>query len=148
VDDVEKRKFFTLPGFEFRPLGRPVRSQSLYRLSYPGSLRPRRPYENTHRHLMSFRADSDLQGYTVKCDAVLSGKYLLTFLKNLQSREPEIRDSEYLRKFGVYPPNLDATPCDTVEVCLLFTCSCFLLRLFFDSEDGGNIFLRNIDEFL
>jgi hypothetical protein len=37
LDDVEKRKFFTLPGLELRPLGRPVRSQSLYRLSYPGS---------------------------------------------------------------------------------------------------------------
>jgi hypothetical protein len=36
LDDVEKRKIFTLPGFELRPLGRPARSQSLYRLSYPG----------------------------------------------------------------------------------------------------------------
>jgi hypothetical protein len=38
VGDVERRKIFLLPGFEFRPLGRPARSQSLYRLSYPGSL--------------------------------------------------------------------------------------------------------------
>jgi hypothetical protein len=38
LDDVEKRKFFMLPGLEFRPLARPARSQSLYRLSYPGSL--------------------------------------------------------------------------------------------------------------
>jgi hypothetical protein len=37
VDDVEKREFFTLPGLELGPLGRPARSQSLYRLSYPGS---------------------------------------------------------------------------------------------------------------
>jgi hypothetical protein len=37
-DDVEKRKFLTLPGLELRPLGRPVRIQSLYRLCYPGSL--------------------------------------------------------------------------------------------------------------
>jgi hypothetical protein len=35
--DVEKRKFLILPGFELRHLGRPARSQSLYRLSYPGS---------------------------------------------------------------------------------------------------------------
>jgi hypothetical protein len=35
--DVEKRKFLTLPGLELRPLGRPARSQSLYRLSHPGS---------------------------------------------------------------------------------------------------------------
>jgi hypothetical protein len=37
LDDVEKRKFLTLPVLELRPLGRPARSQSLYRLSYPGS---------------------------------------------------------------------------------------------------------------
>jgi hypothetical protein len=36
---VEKRKFLTLPGLELRPLSRPARSQSLYRLSYPGSTR-------------------------------------------------------------------------------------------------------------
>jgi hypothetical protein len=36
LDDVEKRKFLTLPGFELQPLGCPARSQSLYRLSYPG----------------------------------------------------------------------------------------------------------------
>jgi hypothetical protein len=38
LDDVEKRKFLTLPGLELRLLGRPARSQSLYRLLYPGSL--------------------------------------------------------------------------------------------------------------
>jgi hypothetical protein len=31
LDDVEKRKFFTLPGLELWPLGRPAHSQSLYR---------------------------------------------------------------------------------------------------------------------
>jgi hypothetical protein len=36
LDDVEKRKFFTLPRLELRPLGRPALSQSLYRLRYPG----------------------------------------------------------------------------------------------------------------
>jgi hypothetical protein len=38
LDDVEKRKFLNIPGLELRPLGRPARSQSLYRLRYPGSL--------------------------------------------------------------------------------------------------------------
>jgi hypothetical protein len=38
LDDLEKRKFLTLPGLELRPLGRPARTQSLYRLRYPGSL--------------------------------------------------------------------------------------------------------------
>jgi hypothetical protein len=37
LDDVEKRKFLTLLGLKLRPLGRPARSQSLYRLSYPSS---------------------------------------------------------------------------------------------------------------
>jgi hypothetical protein len=34
---MEKRKFLTLPGLEFWPVRRPARSQSLYRLRYPGS---------------------------------------------------------------------------------------------------------------
>jgi hypothetical protein len=38
LDDVEKRKFLTLQGLELRPLGRPARSQSLYRPRYPASL--------------------------------------------------------------------------------------------------------------
>jgi hypothetical protein len=37
VDDVEKKKLLTLPGLELRNLGHPARSQSLYRLRYPGS---------------------------------------------------------------------------------------------------------------
>jgi hypothetical protein len=36
VDDLEKT-FLTPPGLELRPLGRPARSYSLYRLRYPGS---------------------------------------------------------------------------------------------------------------
>jgi hypothetical protein len=41
LGDVEKRKFLTLLVLELRPPGRPARSQSLYRLSYPGSPRDR-----------------------------------------------------------------------------------------------------------
>jgi hypothetical protein len=37
LDNVEKRKFLTLPRLELRPLSRPAHSQSLYRLRYPGS---------------------------------------------------------------------------------------------------------------
>jgi hypothetical protein len=37
LDDVEKRKFLALPALEFRPFGRPGRSQSLYRLRYRDS---------------------------------------------------------------------------------------------------------------
>jgi hypothetical protein len=36
LDDVDEKKFLTLPGLELRTLGRPARSQSLYRLRYPG----------------------------------------------------------------------------------------------------------------
>jgi hypothetical protein len=34
LDDSEKRKFLTLTGLDLRPLGRPARSQLLYRLRY------------------------------------------------------------------------------------------------------------------
>jgi hypothetical protein len=37
LDYVEKRKFLILPGLELRHIGRLARSQSLYRLSHPGS---------------------------------------------------------------------------------------------------------------
>jgi hypothetical protein len=37
VDAVEKRTFLPVPGLELRPLGRPARSMSLYRLSYTAS---------------------------------------------------------------------------------------------------------------
>jgi hypothetical protein len=37
LDDVENLKFLALPGLGLRPLSRPARSQSLYRLSYPCS---------------------------------------------------------------------------------------------------------------
>jgi hypothetical protein len=36
LDDVKKRKFLTLPGLELRTPDRSARSQSLYRLRYPG----------------------------------------------------------------------------------------------------------------
>jgi hypothetical protein len=36
LDDVERRKFLALPELKPRPLCRPARSQSLYRLRYPG----------------------------------------------------------------------------------------------------------------
>jgi hypothetical protein len=42
------RKFLTLPGLELRPLGRPARSQSLYRLHYPGSSLSRKDIWKMH----------------------------------------------------------------------------------------------------
>jgi hypothetical protein len=43
LDEMEKRKFLTISGLELRPLGRTARSQSLYRLRYPGSRINKRP---------------------------------------------------------------------------------------------------------
>jgi hypothetical protein len=65
LDDVKKRKFLTLTGFELRPLGRPARSQSLYRLRYPGYLtlfcasvnNPRDAMHNETR----YEADEEIQ---------------------------------------------------------------------------------------
>jgi hypothetical protein len=37
LDNMEKRKFLTLPGLELQPLSRPAHSQLLYQLCYPGS---------------------------------------------------------------------------------------------------------------
>jgi hypothetical protein len=34
LDDMEKRKFLTIPGLELRTLGRPGCSHSIYRLNY------------------------------------------------------------------------------------------------------------------
>jgi hypothetical protein len=36
LHNLEKTKFLTLPGLKLRPLSRPARSQSLYRLHSPG----------------------------------------------------------------------------------------------------------------
>jgi hypothetical protein len=38
LDEMEKKQFLALPGLELRILGRPARSQSLYRQRYHGSL--------------------------------------------------------------------------------------------------------------
>jgi hypothetical protein len=55
LDDMEKWKFLTLPGFELRLLGSPARSQSLYRLGHRGSRK--QTNKNKFRGL-SLRADS------------------------------------------------------------------------------------------
>jgi hypothetical protein len=39
LHNVEKRKFLSLLGLELWPLGHPARSQSLYRLLYPGTIK-------------------------------------------------------------------------------------------------------------
>jgi hypothetical protein len=44
--DVKKEKFLTLSVLELQPLGRPSRSQSLYRLQYPSSFNMNQHVEN------------------------------------------------------------------------------------------------------
>jgi hypothetical protein len=54
LDDTKKRKFLSLPGLELRPLRRAARSQSLYRLSYPGSQLPfRRTYRSVRFEVLT-----------------------------------------------------------------------------------------------
>jgi hypothetical protein len=51
LDDVEKRKYLTLPGLELRLLGR---SQPLYGLRYPGS-----EYKRTEGIMEEMQAEED-----------------------------------------------------------------------------------------
>jgi hypothetical protein len=51
LDDVEKRKLLTLPELELRPIGRPARGQSLYRLRYLGSHMLYRVYTEISQYL-------------------------------------------------------------------------------------------------
>jgi hypothetical protein len=46
LDDVENRKISPLKGLELRPLCRPARSQSLYRLRYPSVFLKKKSEEN------------------------------------------------------------------------------------------------------
>jgi hypothetical protein len=46
LDDVEKRKFLTLPGIELRRLGRPARNQSLDEMGVASSTHCREALTN------------------------------------------------------------------------------------------------------
>jgi hypothetical protein len=76
LDDVKKTEFLTLPGLELRPLGRPARSQSLYRLRYPPSktvpvLSEASRNENTSRNGVrapqSFASELDRSMWSASC---------------------------------------------------------------------------------
>jgi hypothetical protein len=51
LEDVEKRRIMILKGLEHRPIGRPARSQSLYRLRYPGSSTRDLKFQNCKQRL-------------------------------------------------------------------------------------------------
>jgi hypothetical protein len=55
LDDLEKKNFLTLQRLELRHLGRPACSQSLYRLSYPGSIISRIQLTTNPKQSFGFR---------------------------------------------------------------------------------------------
>jgi hypothetical protein len=77
LDDMEKRKFLTLLVLELRPLGHPARSQSLYRLPYPGSnccigdIKINRSFKNCKSMLGIFKASYQTAEYHLQFYNVL-----------------------------------------------------------------------------
>jgi hypothetical protein len=80
LDDVEKRKILTLPALELRRLGCPARSQSLYRLRYPGS---RVIMVGMFYHYMKYRImhASEKKREKILCSftAVIAARYMNRF---------------------------------------------------------------------
>jgi hypothetical protein len=66
LDDVEKRKFLTLPGLELQPVGRPASSKSLCPLSIPAPNKEVNYYHHHHRHRRR-RHCLDVINYLVLC---------------------------------------------------------------------------------
>jgi hypothetical protein len=60
LDEVDMRIILLLPGLELRPLDRPARSQSLYRLSCPGCLLGRRILSLNQIELPSDKTDVNI----------------------------------------------------------------------------------------
>jgi hypothetical protein len=72
LDDVEKRKFLTLPGLELRPLCRPAHCQSLYRLRYPGTMNQSVYFNNNNNNNNNnISQDQLLVRRVVACNAVM-----------------------------------------------------------------------------
>jgi hypothetical protein len=79
LEDVEKGTFLILPGFELRPLGRPARSQSLYRLCYAGSMTHGPTITNSKMLFAHSGALSKLLKFIVHLsEYVLSSKVLIS----------------------------------------------------------------------
>jgi hypothetical protein len=89
LNDVEKRKFLTLPWHELRSLGHPASIQSLYRLRYPGSLNSKGYKSN---HLPAARQCLSLI-YRSFCPT-----YLLTY-----GAEPFLRSCQLCSHSGTFP---------------------------------------------
>jgi hypothetical protein len=78
LDDVEERKFLTLPGLELLPLGRPARSQSLYRLRYPGSRK------KTKKEKKKIGDDHD--GVNLDCSFMIMSRGVLYVVTNISEQ--------------------------------------------------------------
>jgi hypothetical protein len=123
LDDVERRKFLTLAGLEVQTPSRPVRSQSLYRQSYPGSSTQLPPIpsvlqlyllqelcQNILHEFVSLFTPLTIQGddvprdvmsYAVHC-FILSDFRFSRWLApvSMHRADPEHRSSKYSRNVG------------------------------------------------
>jgi hypothetical protein len=80
----------SLPGLELRPLGRPARSQSLYRLSYPGSWRNIRGEETSSQSTTPRESENSL--VTVSQEQNIPRSMLLSSV--LRQRETNSRNND------------------------------------------------------
>jgi hypothetical protein len=84
LDHMEKWKFLTPPGLEPRPLSRPARSQSLYRLRYPGSLTATQFIFKLEYFVVFLNCMSISSRKYPQSDIVFSFQYACLFRSNLK----------------------------------------------------------------
>jgi hypothetical protein len=84
LDAVQKRKFLSLPGLELRPLGRPTRSQSLYRPPYLDTSSAALIFLKTP-HLDEFRKVNSIFSFNAVCclDCGLRSEASMLYIKEL-----------------------------------------------------------------
>jgi hypothetical protein len=111
LDDMEKRKFSTLPGLELRPLGSPASSQSLYQLRYPGSwckMVPLNIHVGTLQFLFCYggerlriKAKPTMSSATIRNGMSLLLLLLLLLLSSLQSSSFTVAMSNFKPQRGL-----------------------------------------------
>jgi hypothetical protein len=79
LHNVEKRKILILPGLELLPLGRPARSQSLYRLRYLGSIY----LINTSKNRIFYQMSIDETPRTVSQQSIKMNPHTLVTYYNI-----------------------------------------------------------------
>jgi hypothetical protein len=135
LDEMEKRKFLTLPGLKLEPLGHPSRSQSLYRLSYP-------KVQGTKG--FKLLKHDQLCGKSILMLGLVCGcGYKEYYLMGPDSVQSCTSLTKFRRK--ILPPSSvpKNKPCkqpanrSLPTVCLAYSST---------PEGGGNTFLRNVDK--